>query len=57
MPKRTIDNCGVAKKVGMHPFPAGGKEGNKCLGFSHWSDDEPIDECKKCKLNNAYGEE
>lgn len=57
MAKRTIENCSLKKKYGktMTETDKDGEE--KCLGFSLWNDDEPIDICKKCKLHNMYEKE
>lgn len=54
MVKRTMENCGIKKKVGDP-----GKDGNgKCMGFGRSrSDDEPCEACRKCKYCTSYEEE
>ena len=53
MAKRTVENCSIAKRgvrlgEGEPHLDCDGK----CMGYSHANDDEPIDKCKRCKLNN-----
>lgn len=53
--KRTIDNCSLIKKrIKQGTGVSIGGDG-KCLGYTtHEFDDEPCDQCKKCKLNTSY---
>ena len=30
------------------------QQDGKCLGYSIWNDDEPIEQCKNCKNNSTY---
>ena len=50
MPKRTLENCRLIKKLGR-PAISGGK----CDGMAKSrTDDEPCETCKRCKLNTWY---
>lgn len=50
MSKRTPDNCSLIKRHG-EPERSDGK----CIGFAVSEiNDEPCEDCKKCKYNTAY---
>lgn len=52
--KRTPNNCDVIKQNGNHGTDGDGK----CMGFGRaWNDDEPCEECKKCRYCTSYEEE
>ena len=53
--KRTIENCTVAARVYDRNDPNKWEDG-KCSGVRN-EGDEPIDECKYCKLCYWYEEE
>ena len=51
MPKRTIENCSLIKKLKGKPR----QSEDKCDGFQvSEDDDEPCKICKKCRLNTFY---
>lgn len=54
MAKRTPENCSLIQRLGQP-----GKDGNgKCMGFVHGSlDDEPWEECQRCKYCASYQDE
>lgn len=51
MSKRNLDNCNLIKKFGK-PKQYGGK----CEGYCGADRDEPIEQCRECKLNTMYEE-
>ena len=51
--KRTLDNCGLIRKMGDKDNPPRQYDG-KCEGYCTSDSDEPCDICKECKLNTAY---
>lgn len=55
MAKRTLENCSIVKKgIRLGEGEPYLDSDGKCMGYSN-GDEEPIEECKKCKLNNWYG--
>ena len=49
--KKTLDNCSLFRKVGVKPKQYDGK----CEGYAKSEyDDEPCEQCKKCKYNVFY---
>lgn len=59
--KRTIDNCSLVKEAIKQMIGSPDIIDGKCMGYSSepdadGDDDESCETCKKCKLNNTYGE-
>ncbi|HCL03790.1 MAG TPA: hypothetical protein DHW61_15525 [Lachnoclostridium phytofermentans] len=58
MSKRTLQNCGIIKKELHNGNGVQEQRNGKCLGYCNSdTDDEPIEPCKNCKLQESYYED
>lgn len=58
MPKRTLRNCSIIKRESWRGNGTPEQINGKCLGYCHSeNDDEPIEVCKNCKLQESYYED
>ena len=55
MAKRTLENCGVIRRNIRRGLGSPDQYDGKCMGYGRrCHDDEPIEACKRCKLNTTY---
>lgn len=56
--QKTFENCSLIKKCVRKGIGEPDYRNGKCCGYQKSeNDDEPCEECKKCKLNEHYGVE
>lgn len=54
--KRTLQNCTLIKKCVTDGIGTPKQYDNKCEGYTLGDGEEPVKQCKKCKLNENYQE-
>lgn len=60
-PRKTVTNCALARQnirkgIGRPDTEKDENGDTRCLGYGTGDSDEPIEPCKRCRINNTYND-